>query len=130
MSRVCTVIKDTTPPGFEPPRAFVDSIYDMNSLPGALERQARYIAANTQLFRTTDVGAVAEAVTVPVLLQWCEVDDVISQGPEASIARFRNTRVDLIRYPGLGHFPMIEDPDLFGGDLSRWIAKVSRRRAN
>ena len=76
------------------------------------------------------VGAVAEAVTVPVLLQWCEVDDVISQGPEASIARFRNTRVDLIRYPGLGHFPMIEDPDLFGGDLSRWIAKVSRRRAN
>jgi pimeloyl-ACP methyl ester carboxylesterase len=124
------VIKDTTPPGFEPPRAFVDSIYDMNSLPGALERQARYIAANTQLFRTTDVGAVAEAVTVPVLLQWCEVDDVISQGPEASVARFRNTRVDLIRYPGLGHFPMIEDPDLFGGDLSRWIATVSRRRAN
>lgn len=123
------VIKDTTPPGFEPPEEFVESIYQINALPGALDRQAQYIAANVELFRTTDVGAVADAVQVPVLLQWCDVDDVISQGPEASVARFRNTRVELIRYPQLGHFPMIEDPDLFARDLGKWLVKVTSSKA-
>lgn len=121
------VVKDTTPPGFEPPAEFIDSVDDLNALPGALARQAQYIAANVELFRNTDVGAVAESVRVPVLLQWCDVDDVISQGPEASVARFRNTRVELVRYPDLGHFPMLEDPSRFGGDLAKWIRRVTRR---
>lgn len=122
------VMQDTTPPGFEPPEDFVESVYDMNALPGALARQAQYIATNVQLFRTSDVGAVAEAVRVPVLLQWCDVDDVISQGPQASVARFTNTKVELVRYPQLGHFPMIEDPDLFARDLGKWLGKVTAGR--
>ena len=65
-----------------------------DSEPGvvALERQRQYIAANTKAFKTSDVGAVAELVRVPVLLQWCEIDTVISQGAERSIARFRRAR--------------------------------------
>lgn len=119
------MFEDTTPPAFEPTQEMVDQVTEMNNLPGALDRQARYIAANVKLFKTTDVGAVAETVRVPVLLQWCAYDDVISQSAEASLKRFRNTRVELITYPGLGHFPMWENPDLFTRDLKAWLDRVS-----
>lgn len=119
------MFEDTTPPPFEPTGAMVDQLYDINNLPGALDRQARYIAANVRLFQTTDVGAVAAAVRVPVLLQWCAYDDVIAQSAQASVKRFANTRVDLITYPGLGHFPMWENPELFTRDLKAWLDRVS-----
>lgn len=115
------VLEDTTPPTFNPRPEIAERMRDMNNLPGALDRQASYIASNTKLFKTTDVGAVAESVRVPVLLQWCSYDTVISQGPAASVKRFTNTRVELIEYPQLGHFPMWENPDLFTRDLKAFL---------
>ncbi|MCJ1961905.1 alpha/beta fold hydrolase [Novosphingobium mangrovi (ex Hu et al. 2023)] len=122
------VLEDTTPPGFEPTERMVDQIYDMNNRPGALARQAQYIQANVKLFQTQDVGAVAEAVTVPVLIQWCTYDDVISQGANASVDRFTNTEVKMIEYPDLGHFPMWENPEKFGGDLKTWLETATAPR--
>lgn len=122
------MLEDTTPPGFQPTERMVDQIYDMDNLPGALERQAQYIQANVKLFQTSDVGAVAEAVTAPVLLQWCSYDDVISQGAKASVARFTNTRIKLITYPDMGHFPMWEKPVEFTRDLKAWLEKVTTPR--
>jgi pimeloyl-ACP methyl ester carboxylesterase len=119
------VLKDTTPPTFDPNPRVVERIRDMNNLPGALDRQASYIAANVKLFQTSDVGAVAETVRVPVLLQWCAYDDVISQGAQASVKRFTNTKVQLIEYKGLGHFPMWESPDLFTRDLKAFLDRVN-----
>lgn len=119
------MFEDTTPPPFTPTQGMVDQVHDMNNLHGALARQAQYIQANVKLFKTTDVGAVAEAVRVPVLLQWCAYDTVISQGAEASVKRFTNTKVELITYPQLGHFPMWENPDLFTRDLKAWLDRVS-----
>ncbi len=115
------MLEDTTPPGFTPTKRMVDQIYDMDNLPGALERQAKYIQANVVAFKTSDVGAVAESVRVPVLLQWCSYDDVISQSLKASVARFTHTHVDVIDYPDLGHFPMWENPDKFTRDLKAWL---------
>ena len=115
------ILEDTSSPGFVPTEEFIDSLYATNNLPGAARRQRAYIDSNTRLFKTTDVGAVAEKVTVPVLLQWCELDTVISQTAERSIARFRNAPVTLIRYPQLGHFPMLEDPELFAADLAKFL---------
>ncbi|ATW03392.1 alpha/beta hydrolase [Sphingorhabdus sp. YGSMI21] len=111
------VLEDTTPDSFKPTAAMVDQIYDLNNLPGALDRQKSYIASNTKLFQTTDVAAIAETVTVPVLLQWCAYDTVISQTARQSVDRFTNTKVDLIEYDDLGHFPMWEDPDRFTADM-------------
>ncbi|MBT0670998.1 alpha/beta hydrolase [Novosphingobium profundi] len=118
------MLEDTTPPGFDPTERMVDQIYDMDNLPGALDRQAQYIQANVKLFKTSDVGSVAESVKVPVLLQWCNYDDVISQGAQASVKRFTNTRVKLIMYPDLGHFPMWEKPQKFTRDLKAWLQTV------
>jgi len=115
------MLEDTTPPGFKPTDRMVDQIYDMNNLPGALERQAAYIKANVKAFQTSDVGGVAMTVNVPVLLQWCSYDDVISQGAQASVARFTHAPVKLIEYPELGHFPMWEKPEKFARDLKTWL---------
>lgn len=115
------VLETTTPPTFEPTREMIDPIYWANNQPGALERQRQYIASNTKAFRTSDVGAVAELVKVPVLLQWCGYDTVISQGAAPTVARFTNTKVDLIEYPEVGHFPMWEIPERFSEDLAQWV---------
>ncbi|KMS56527.1 alpha/beta hydrolase [Novosphingobium barchaimii LL02] len=119
------MLEDTTPPGFKPTDRMVDQIYDMNNLPGALDRQAAYIKANVRAFQTSDVGSVATTVNVPVLLQWCSYDDVISQGATASVARFTHAPVRLIEYPDLGHFPMWEKPEKFTRDLKAWLGTVS-----
>jgi pimeloyl-ACP methyl ester carboxylesterase len=119
------MLEDTTPPGFQPTDRMVDQIHDMNNLPGALDRQARYIQANVKAFQSSDVGAVAEAVHVPVLLQWCSYDDVISQGAQASVKRFTHAPVKLIEYPDLGHFPMWENPEKFTRDLKAWLDTVT-----
>jgi pimeloyl-ACP methyl ester carboxylesterase len=121
------IIEDTTSPGFEPTPAMVDMFYDMNNLPGAAQRQRQYIDSNTRLFKAGDVGSVvARAVTAPVLLQWCELDTVISQTAEDSVRRFVSAQVELVRYPDLGHFPMWEAPERFSADLRRFLDRVSQ----
>lgn len=121
------LLEDTTPDSFRPTQRMVESIYATANLPGALERQRHYIADNARLFRETDVGAVAESVTVPVLLQWCGYDTVISQGPQASIDRFKNTKVTLVEYDDMGHFPMWEQPERFTADLVAFIDSVAAK---
>lgn len=118
------VFADTGHPGWNPPEFLPQMMYDMSNLPDAIRNQKQYIASNVKLFQTTDVGASASKVTAPVLLQWCEQDTVISQGPEASVGRFTATKVDVIRYPNVGHWPMWEIPDRFATDIAEYFGKV------
>ena len=115
------VFHDTSHPGWQPPEFLSQMMYDMSNLPGAIKRQKQYLASNVVLFKTTDVGAIASKVRAPVLLQWCERDTVISQGPEASVKRFTGTTVDLIRYTNVGHWPMWEIPDRFAADILKFL---------
>lgn len=117
------ILEDTTPDSFEPTAEMVAQMYDMNNLPGAVVRQKAYINSNTKLFQTSDVAAIAETVRVPVLLQWCAYDTVISQTAQKSVERFTNTTVELIEYKDLGHFPMWEDPDRFTADLIAFLER-------
>ena len=119
------ILEDTTPDSFSPTSEMVDSIYATANLPGAAQHQRDYIASNTRLFQTTDFGAIAETVHVPVLLQWPSYDTVISQGPQPTIERFTNTDVELVEYPDLGHFLMWEDPERFTADLTDFIDRVN-----
>lgn len=123
------VLKDTTPPGFEPQDWMVDSIFDADNLPGAYVNQAALLAANVELFKTDIVKRETEAVTVPVLLQWCTYDTVISQSAAESRARFPNAQVDYIEYPTLGHFPMWENPKLFTRDLKAFLDRQRKPAA-
>jgi pimeloyl-ACP methyl ester carboxylesterase len=119
------MLKDTTNKDFHPPARLVDMLYDMDNLPGAAKRQRAFIAANVKLFHSVNVAALAANVRVPVLLQWCALDTVIAQSEAQSVADFKNTKVDLITYKDLGHFPMWEDPDRFTGDLKTFLDRVT-----
>jgi pimeloyl-ACP methyl ester carboxylesterase len=118
------VLEDTSAPGWAAPDYMVQLMYDMVNLPGAIDRQGEYIAANVTLFQTTDVGAIAEYVDVPVLLQWCWQDTVISQGAESSVARFTATDVTVIDYKNVGHWPMWEIPDQFADDIRTFLEET------
>jgi pimeloyl-ACP methyl ester carboxylesterase len=121
------IVEDTTPDPFTPTAAMIEPLFDMNNLPGALARQKQYIDSNTRIFKAGDaIARAAASVRVPVLLQWCDQDDVISQGPDATIRRFEQTQVELVRYADLGHFPMWEDPQRFTADLLRFLERVTR----
>jgi pimeloyl-ACP methyl ester carboxylesterase len=118
------VFADTSHPGWQVPDYLPQMMYDMGNLPNAIRNQKQYLAANVTLFKTTDVGAAAGKITAPVLLQWCERDTVISQGPAASVARFTHTHVELIRYANVGHWPMWEIPDQFANDIRSFLQRV------
>jgi len=113
--------RDTGHPGWAPPAFLPQMMYDMSNLPGAITRQQAYLASNVVLFKTTDVGAIAGKIHVPVLLQWCDSDTVISQGAAASVKRFTATTVKLVEYPDVGHWPMWEIPDRFAADVTAFL---------
>lgn len=116
--------QDTGHKGWNPPAYLAQMSYDMSNLPGALAHADAFVADNTRLFKTTNVGAVAETVKVPVLLQWCREDTVISQGPEATVRRFTSTTVKVVDYPHVGHWPMWEIPDQFANDIRAFLHSV------
>ena len=115
------VFEDTGHKGWEPPAYLAQMMYDMSNLPNAIPNQQSYIKDNIRLFQTIDVGASAEDVTAPVLLQWCWEDTVISQGPGPSVDRFTNTQVTLVEYDNVGHWPMWEIPDQFANDIRAFL---------
>jgi pimeloyl-ACP methyl ester carboxylesterase len=121
------ILQDTTAAGFQPTQAMTDMFYDMNNLPGAATRQKQYIDSNTQLFKTRDLGSEeAREVRVPVLLQWCSQDTVISQSLRDTLRRFVNAPVELVTYADVGHFPMWEAPERFTADLRRFAAQIAQ----
>lgn len=118
------VFEDTSHPGWAVPPYLPQMMYDQANLPGAVARQQSFLKSNAVLFKTTDVGAIAATIRAPVLLQWCERDTVIAQGAEASVRRFANTHVELVRYPDVGHWPMWEIPDRFAKDVKTFLDKA------
>jgi pimeloyl-ACP methyl ester carboxylesterase len=118
------IFEDTSHPGWAVPDALPQMMYDMANMPGVIPRQKAYIASNVKLFKTTDVGAVAATVKAPTQLIWCELDTVISQGPEATTRRFTNTSVDVVRYPDVGHWPMWEQPERFAKDVKAFLDRT------
>lgn len=116
--------EDTGHKGWNPPPFLAQMSYDMINLPGAIAKQNAFLADNTRLFKTTDMGAVAGKVTAPVLLQWCWEDTVISQGPAATVRRFTGTNVKVMEYKHVGHWPMWEIPDQFANDIRSFLHSV------
>lgn len=103
----------------------VDWYYETNNIPGGFERVGEYYAANLKNIWSKGAGDEAALVRVPILLQWCDSDPVIpADRAEEAVAEFANAPVTLIRYPELGHYPMLEDPVKTGGDLQTFFDRV------
>jgi pimeloyl-ACP methyl ester carboxylesterase len=103
----------------------VDWYWAMNNIPGNFERVATYYKANTGSLWKSGAGDEAAKIRVPILLQWGDKDIVlpISRVPDA-VSKFSNAKVEVIHYPDVGHYPMLELPEQTGQDLLSFVDRV------
>ena len=103
----------------------VDWYYGTNNLPGGFARVKAYYTANTKAVWSKGAGKEAEAIRAPVLLQWGDRDPVLKAPiADKAVAQFKNTKVTLIHYPDVSHYPMIELPEKTGADLEAWLDRT------
>ena len=99
--------------------------YETNTLPGGFARVRQYYEANKKAVWRKGAGAEAAQVTAPVLLQWGDRDPVLpTYLADKAVKQFSSTRVTLIHYPDVGHYPMLELPQETGRDLRAFLDKV------
>ncbi|NBC35000.1 alpha/beta fold hydrolase [Novosphingobium sp. FSY-8] len=100
----------------------VDWYYETNNIPGGFARVKAYYTANTKGVWKTGADKQAAAVHVPILLQWGD-RDIVLPVDRADEARkmFANAPMQIIHYPDVGHYPMLELPKETGADLVKFI---------
>jgi pimeloyl-ACP methyl ester carboxylesterase len=104
----------------------VEWYYETNTIPGGFARVRKYYAANKHSVWAKGADAEAAKVTVPVLLQWGDRDPVLTAPlADKAVAEFTHTKVTLIHYPDVSHYPMLELPDETGRDLEAFLDGVS-----
>jgi pimeloyl-ACP methyl ester carboxylesterase len=103
----------------------VDWYYETNNIPGGFERVSDYYQANRASVWARGAGDEAGRISVPILLQWGDADPVLPVEMAAgAVADFSGTQVEVIHYPYVGHYPMLELPDQTGRDLKAFIDRL------
>jgi pimeloyl-ACP methyl ester carboxylesterase len=108
---------------FIPPHApapeLVQMTYDMNRRAGGREITRLYIAN----FRTGDPQAELARVTAPTLILWGQENRTLMH-LEAEVFAYWLAAAPraLKKYPGLGHYPYLEDPQTLAEDLDNFLA--------
>ncbi|HEY3019385.1 MAG TPA: alpha/beta hydrolase, partial [Solirubrobacteraceae bacterium] len=67
-----------------------------------------------------DVGEYAERIAAPTLLIWGDRDPVVPLSAAQRLAA-RLPRARLTTVPGVGHCPMLEQPDRFNDLVADWV---------
>lgn len=105
--------------------ATVDWYYQTNTIPGGFARVKDYYEANKKAVWAKGAGDDAAKVRAPILLQWGDVDPVLPKYLAAdAVKQFTGTHVDLIHYPDVSHYPMLELPRETARDLRRWLDRT------
>ncbi len=100
----------------------IDWYYETNNIPGGFERVFEYYSANRESVWARGAGDDAASITAPILLQWGDADPVLPVEMAAgAVADFSGTEVEVIHYPDVGHYPMLELPEETGRDLKAYI---------
>ena len=103
----------------------VDWYYQTNTIPGGFARVKEYWEANKKAVWAKGAAGDAAKVTAPILLQWGDRDPVLPKALAAkAVTQFKAAKVDLIHYPDVGHYPMLELPADTARDLRQWFDKV------
>lgn len=118
--RLCTA----DPAGLDPDlvAAHVDMARRRRSMPYA---QAAYLQAARSLLRQLGPGAGSlwaqlRRVSAPVLLLSGDKDRLIGTSVISELTA-RHGNWTAVRFPELGHIPMVEDPDRVADEIRRWL---------
>lgn len=105
--------------------ATIDWYYQTNTIPGGFARVREYYEANKKAVWSKGAGDEAAQIKAPVLLQWGDADPVLPTYLAAdAVKEFSATKVDLIHYPDVSHYPMLELPNETAKDLRAWFDKT------
>lgn len=112
-------LRDNFVPPHQPSADLVTMTYDMNRRAGSRETNALYLAN----FRTGDPQAMLGQVRAPTLVLW-GLDNRTLMHLEADVfAHWLTGAPSLVRkYPGLGHYPYLEDPALLARDIGDFLS--------
>ncbi|MBL8201453.1 MAG: alpha/beta hydrolase [Chromatiales bacterium] len=114
-------LRENFVPPHEPTAELVTMTYDMNRRAGGRESSALYVAN----FRTGDPEAMLARVRAPTLILW-GLDNRTLMHLEADVfAHWLTGAPTLVRkYPGLGHYPYLEDPGLVARDIGDFLSQA------
>jgi len=103
----------------EPPDWLVDMQYDFWRKAGRREASRLQMAG----FRTGDPQAVLAQVTAPTLIMW-GLDNVTVMHLQADVFQhwLVNAPTLLKKYPGVGHYLYIEEPEIIEADLHAFLS--------
>ena len=102
----------------EPPEWLVNMTFDMNRRQG-LEREGALLFAN---FRTGDPKQVLAKVQAPTLIAWgLDNQTVFHLEADVFSSWLINAPNTVKKYPGLGHYPYIEDPETIANDIDGFL---------
>ncbi|MET0363974.1 MAG: alpha/beta hydrolase, partial [Sphingobium sp.] len=89
----------------------VDWYYRTNVIDGGYARVRAYYQANLKSLWKKGASDDAGKVAKPILLQWGDRDVVLPKYlADKAVKDFANAKVELIHYPDVGHYPMLELP--------------------
>ena len=104
----------------------VDWYYQTNNVDGGFARVRAYYQANLKSLWNKGAAQEAGAIKVPILLQWGDRDIVLPKYlADTAVKQFAQAKVEVIHYPDVGHYPMIELPAATGKDLRAFIDRVT-----
>lgn len=104
----------------------IDWYYQTNNVAGGFARVRAYYQANLKGLWVKGAGKDAAAVKVPILLQWGDRDVVLPKYlADAAVKQFSGTKVQVIHYPDVGHYPMLELPVKTGRDLKGFLDRIT-----
>ena len=93
---------------------------DLNNRGDSIANVRQFIIANSK--STFDLKEAAARITVPTLIQWAGKSPVLTADGLSNVAPlFTNTKLKIIRYPGLGHKLMLEDPVATVADVRTFL---------
>jgi pimeloyl-ACP methyl ester carboxylesterase len=104
----------------------VEWYYQTNNVAGGFARVRAYYQANLKGLWKKGASGDAAKVAKPILLQWGDRDRVLPKYlADKAVKDFSAAKVELIHYPDVGHYPMLELPVETGRDLRAWLDKVT-----
>lgn len=106
-------------PPYAPSQELVQMTYDMNRRAGGREISRLYLAN----FSTGDPQSVLSQVVAPTLVLWGEENRTLMHLEADVFAYWLSAAPTMVKkYPGLGHYPYIEEPELVSNDIAEFLS--------
>ena len=104
---------------YAPSAELVQRTYDMNRRAGGREISRLFLAN----FSTGDPQTELSRVTAPTLVLWGLENSTVMHLEADVFAHWLTAAPTMVRkYPGLGHYPYVEEPELISNDIAEFLS--------